>query len=258
MILLLESWWHSSMQLFDKDLLSLHHALDAKDTGRKETGTVPAVIELTIWIILLVQPSADFWPLLLIFHLKLRAASQRLTHKTLWQHFQAPPPGGTHLSADLSQGWCLLGPQNSACSWLPYGDALPDSWDAVLYLITQPCLTLCDRMDCSPPGSSVRGDSPGKNNGVGCHALLQGRSPPVQAGSLLSEPPWKPKSTGVGGPTTISLSIPCPLSTRLLDRNSYMHSHLTEMDGWTDSSGSSFLLLLGAQDCFECTRIWSV
>ena len=28
-------------------------------------------------------------------------------------------------------------------------------------------------MDCSPPGSSVHGDSPGKNTGVGCHALLQ-------------------------------------------------------------------------------------
>ncbi|KAB0377187.1 hypothetical protein FD755_011631, partial [Muntiacus reevesi] len=28
-----------------------------------------------------------------------------------------------------------------------------------------------------PPGSSVRGDSPGKNTGVGCHALLQGISP---------------------------------------------------------------------------------
>ena len=35
-------------------------------------------------------------------------------------------------------------------------------------------LTLCNAMDCSPPGSSVRGDSPGKNTGVGCHALLQG------------------------------------------------------------------------------------
>ena len=32
----------------------------------------------------------------------------------------------------------------------------------------------CDPVDCSPPGSSVRGDSPGKNTGVGCHALLQG------------------------------------------------------------------------------------
>ena len=40
--------------------------------------------------------------------------------------------------------------------------------------VTQSCLTLCDPMDCSPPGSSVHGDSPGKNTGVGCHALLHG------------------------------------------------------------------------------------
>ena len=36
------------------------------------------------------------------------------------------------------------------------------------------CLTLCNPMDYSPPGSSVHGDSPGTNTGVGCHALLQG------------------------------------------------------------------------------------
>ena len=40
---------------------------------------------------------------------------------------------------------------------------------AVLHLVAQSCLTLCDPMDCSPPGSSVHGDSPGKNAGVGCH-----------------------------------------------------------------------------------------
>ena len=40
-------------------------------------------------------------------------------------------------------------------------------------LVTQSCLTLCDLMDCSLPGSSVHGDSPGKNTGVGCHSLLQ-------------------------------------------------------------------------------------
>ena len=34
------------------------------------------------------------------------------------------------------------------------------------------CLTLCNPMGCSPPSSSW--DSPGKNTGVGCHALLQG------------------------------------------------------------------------------------
>ena len=32
-------------------------------------------------------------------------------------------------------------------------------------------------MDYSPPGSSARGGSLGKNTGVGCHALLQGIFP---------------------------------------------------------------------------------
>ena len=41
-------------------------------------------------------------------------------------------------------------------------------------LVAQSCLTLCDSMDCSLPGSSVLGDSPGKNIGVGCHSLFQG------------------------------------------------------------------------------------
>ena len=44
-------------------------------------------------------------------------------------------------------------------------------------LVTQSCPTLCDPMDCSSPGSSIHGDSPGKNPRVGCHALLQGIFP---------------------------------------------------------------------------------
>ena len=44
-------------------------------------------------------------------------------------------------------------------------------------LVAQSCPTLCDPMNCSPPGSSGHGDSPGKNFGVGCHALLQGIFP---------------------------------------------------------------------------------
>ena len=35
----------------------------------------------------------------------------------------------------------------------------------------------CDPMDFNPPGSSVLGDSPGKNTGVDCHAFLQGVFP---------------------------------------------------------------------------------
>ena len=38
-------------------------------------------------------------------------------------------------------------------------------------LVTQWNPTLCNPMECSPPGSSVHGDSPGKNTRVGCHAL---------------------------------------------------------------------------------------
>ena len=36
---------------------------------------------------------------------------------------------------------------------------------------------LCGPMYCSLPGTSVHRDSPGKNTGVGCHALLQGIFP---------------------------------------------------------------------------------
>ena len=78
---------------------------------------------------------------------------------------------------------------------------------AVLCLVTQSCPTLCDPMDYSPPGSSVHGDSPGKNTGVGCQCPPSGdlpnpgiepRSPALWADSSLSEPPGKHENTGVG------------------------------------------------------------
>ena len=43
--------------------------------------------------------------------------------------------------------------------------------------VTQSHPTLCDPKDYSLPGSSVRGDFPGKNPEVGCHTLLQGIFP---------------------------------------------------------------------------------
>ena len=54
------------------------------------------------------------------------------------------------------------------------------------------CLTLCDPMDCSLAGSSVHGDSPGKNTGVGCHALLeifptQGSNPRLTSPALAGQ-----------------------------------------------------------------------
>ena len=61
----------------------------------------------------------------------------------------------------------------------------------------QGCPALCGCMDCSPPGSSVHEDSPGKNTGVGCHPLLHGIFPtqgsnPCLPDSLPAEPLKKP------------------------------------------------------------------
>ena len=46
-----------------------------------------------------------------------------------------------------------------------------------VHLVTQLCPTFYDPLDHSPPGSSVQGDSPDKNTGVGGHPLLQGIFP---------------------------------------------------------------------------------
>ena len=62
---------------------------------------------------------------------------------------------------------------------------------------------LRDSTDCSPPGSSVHGGSPGKNTGVGRHFLLQGDlsdpgleapppSPALAQGFFTAEQPGKP------------------------------------------------------------------
>ena len=62
-------------------------------------------------------------------------------------------------------------------------------------------------MDCSPPGSSVHGDSPAKNywSGLPCPPPgnlpilgIEPRSPTLQVDSFPSEPQGMPKNTGVG------------------------------------------------------------
>ena len=47
----------------------------------------------------------------------------------------------------------------------------------MLCLIAPSCLTLCDPMDCNPPGSFVHGDFPGKNTGVGQVVLVVNNLP---------------------------------------------------------------------------------
>ena len=82
------------------------------------------------------------------------------------------------------------------------------AWSMLVFVLRcfNHVLFFCNPMACSPPISSVRGDSPGKNTGVGCHALLQGTFPTqgssprllcllhLQTGSLPLVPPGRPQS----------------------------------------------------------------
>ena len=78
---------------------------------------------------------------------------------------------------------------------------------AVLSLVAQSCLTLCNLMDYSPPGFSVYGilqarileglpcPPPGDLHNPG----IELGSPALQVDSLLSEPPGKPRNTNYRG-----------------------------------------------------------
>ena len=55
--------------------------------------------------------------------------------------------------------------------------------------VDRSCLALCDPMDCRPQGSSIHGDSPGKNTEMGCLALLLGIFP--TQGSNPGLPHWR-------------------------------------------------------------------
>ena len=78
-------------------------------------------------------------------------------------------------SAQLS---LLSGLQQTSTSLLPCAVQPLCAWKcAVLGLVVQSCLTLCNLVDCSLPGSSIHGDSPGKNSGMGSLSLLQGIFP---------------------------------------------------------------------------------
>ena len=55
----------------------------------------------------------------------------------------------------------------SMSNWLSLFIIVLSLYFCVLCLVTQSCPTLWSPMDCSPPGSSVHGDFPGRHTGVG-------------------------------------------------------------------------------------------
>ena len=79
-----------------------------------------------------------------------------------------------HLSliSSLNMHWAFV-----TMHWAPSMTLVTYGWlilspCAILCLVAQLCGTVCDSMDCNLPGSSIHGDSPGKNTGVGCHAFF--------------------------------------------------------------------------------------
>ena len=108
---------------------------------------------------------------------------------------------------NCSKVWTIV-----SCCWCYYYHLQRPSNNDVAGLcakVLQLCLALCDPMDCSLPGSSVHGGSPGKNTRVGCHFFLQGifltqRSNPRlfcllhwQGGSFPLAPPGKHQIWGL-------------------------------------------------------------
>ena len=79
----------------------------------------------------------------------------------------------------LSVEFCYVMPfhlfTTSICTslWAIFISFINSTLPGLKVLVTQLCPTLCNPIDCNPAGSSVHGDSLGRNTGVGCHVLFQ-------------------------------------------------------------------------------------
>ena len=98
--------------------------------------------------------------------------------------------------------------QNSMPADSPFGirfNVSPSHLVLQFLSITKSCLTLCESMDCDPPGSSVHGISQARILEWAAISLSRGsswprdrpRDPALQADCLLSELPGKSNFTGL-------------------------------------------------------------
>ena len=104
------------------------------------------------------------------------------TLKSVLQHHSSKASilwSSAFFMVQLSHPYMTTGKTTALTRWNFAGSNryISDMLIPVLCLVAQLCPIHGNPMDCSSPGSSVHGDSPGKNTGVGCHALLQGIFP---------------------------------------------------------------------------------
>ena len=79
-----------------------------------------------------------------------------------------------------------------------------------------------DPMDCSPPGSSVRGIFPGKNTGVGFHFFLQG----------LIVGGWLKVDSMCYDVATTQLRMPSHMGSYLRQAPESRIAHCGQQNGW--------------------------
>ena len=103
--------------------------------------------------------------------------SMEFSRQEYWSGLPFPPSGDLPTQGSNLHFFCLLYWQVDSLPLAPSGKSFKHHVLCVLCLVTQSYLTLCDPMDCSLPGTSVHGHSPGRNTGMGCYALLQGIFP---------------------------------------------------------------------------------
>ena len=127
---------------------------------------------------------------------------------------------------------------------------------AVLCLVVHSCLTLCDPLDYSLPGSSVCGILQARTlEWVACaspvdlpNPVIEPMSPVLQADSLPTEPPGKLKNTGVGSLSLLQGIFPTQESTwgllhcrRIIYQLSYQGSPLQSGRGLPNLESPRFL-----------------
>ena len=118
-------------------------------------------------------------------------------------------------------------------------------------------------MDCSLSGSCVHADSPHKNTGVGCHALLQGIFPTQgsspcllsllhwQASTLTLMPPRKPNILNNSGDEEKCLErnkLPKPSQGKIGNQNRPITSELS----WAELSSVSYIQLFATPWTAAC------
>jgi len=122
-------------------------------------------------------------------------------------------------------------------------------------------------MDCSLPGSSIHGDSPSKNTGVGCHAHLQGIFPTQGSNPGLPYCRWilyhlshrgstkqdRSSDSGLGhmGISTLCCAQSCP-TLWTVARQATLSMEFSRQEYW---SGLPFSILRDLLDVGNRTRV---